>query len=124
MWFPTNTQKKIEAQMALIEECFIKYYGEKYRDKISKKFKEFFFIVVHHSLFSEELFFSDKSLKVLALCSIESHTKKEILQMISPPKRNLCLGGILLVLHQVVLKKNMRSRNHHEGSLGYAESIV
>ena len=65
MWFPTNTQKKIEAQMALIEECFIKYYGEKYRDKISKKFKEFFFIVVHHSLFSEELFFSDKKNKII-----------------------------------------------------------
>lgn len=34
------------------------------------------------SLDTEELVFSDKSLKILALCSIESHTKKEILHMI------------------------------------------
>lgn len=48
----------------------------------------------------------DKSLKILKLCSIGSHTKKEMLHLIG-------------VTYQTVNVRNM----HHKGSVGSGKSI-
>ena len=52
------------------------------------------------SLDAKELVFSDKSLKVLALCSIESHTKKEILHMIGVTNQTANVRSIINPLIQ------------------------
>ncbi len=52
------------------------------------------------SLDAKELVFSDKSLKILALCSIESHTKKEILHMIGVTNQTANVRSIINPLIQ------------------------
>ena len=52
------------------------------------------------SLDAKELVFSDKSLKVLALCAIESHTKKEILHMIGVTNQTANVRSIINPLIQ------------------------
>ena len=52
------------------------------------------------SLDAKDLVFSDKSLKVLALCSIESHTKKEILHMIGVTNQTANVRSIINPLIQ------------------------
>jgi len=65
MWFPTKTQEMIEFNLAVIEKYFIEYYGEKYKDKIEKKFKEFIFVVVHDNLESEKIFIEHIESKII-----------------------------------------------------------
>lgn len=58
------------------------------------------------TLDAKELMLPDKSLKILKLCSIGSHTKKEMLHLIG-------------VTYQTVNVRNM----HHKGSVGSGKSI-
>ena len=55
---------------------------------------------VNSSLNIKELVFSDKSLKILLLCKLESHTKKEMLQMIGVTNQTANVRSIIKPLIQ------------------------